>query len=401
MEFCLKLHRSRFVLSLAGAGAILGALLLGVVGALGCSSSSGGSAGPGDGGGGGVDGGNCSPGSVGPCTSYTTPEGDSGTTITLGPYGSITDPNVGKGFENAIQNGDTPGSTFCQSFIDLGFDPDPSFSAQVNQLLTGTAMGITVNYALYTVYRPATWPSTPVPVITWGNGTCAPSEGYGALLRYVASYGFFVVAANSREVGSGTPPPMVNALNYAESANKDPTSPYYQKLDMTRVGAMGHSQGGQATVTAAQDSRVKDIIIFNALDSASKPYLAVSGDLDITNYTPASMASAINESTVPAAWLYFHMIDVVSKSLSGHLLIMTQPERVTEPTVKWWQMMLQGNTSAQSEFLGSNCNLCNMSAEFQYGENGLPGTADGGLTPGSNINGSTSGSSEDAAAGGD
>ena len=193
-----------------------------------------------------------------------------------------------------------------------------------------------------------------------------------ALLRYVASYGFFVVAANSREVGSGSPAPMLHALDFAAAANKDSTSPYYGKLDMTKVGAMGHSQGSAATATAAKDPRIQDIILFNTGDTAPKPYLAISGDTDITFYTPSTMAAAVDASTVPAAWLYFHQIDVIGRSFSGHLTLQTQPERVVEPTKDWWQMMLQGDTKAQSEFVGPNCGLCGDAGAQEFGENNLP-----------------------------
>ena len=83
------------------------------------------------------------PARAGPCTSYTTPLGDSGTTIQLGPYGASAEANVGKGFENQLQMGDTPGSTYCKTFIDGVFDLDPAFSAQVDQILSGTANGVT------------------------------------------------------------------------------------------------------------------------------------------------------------------------------------------------------------------------------------------------------------------
>ncbi len=205
-------------------------------------------------GGGGADasvGGNCMAADFSkPCGSFTTP---TGTNIQLGPYGAVTDPNVGKGFENTVQSSDqgTQPSAACQTFANLFMEN----ANLTNLLLTTTMNGVTTDFSLYTVYRPAVWPDKPVPVITWGNGTCAQPEGYGALLRYVASYGYFVVAANDRQVGTndttgtGSTQPMLRALDYAAAANMDSTSPYYQKLDMTKVGAMGHSQGGSATVT--------------------------------------------------------------------------------------------------------------------------------------------------------
>ena len=327
-------------------------------------------------GGGGADasvGGNCMAADFSkPCGSFTTP---TGTTIQLGPYGAVTDPNVGKGFENTVQSSDqgTQPSAACQTFANLFMEN----ANLTNLLLTTTMNGVTTDFSLYTVYRPAVWPDKPVPVITWGNGTCAQPEGYGALLRYVASYGYFVVAANDRQVGTndttgtGSTQPMLRALDYAAAANMDSTSPYYQKLDLTKVGAMGHSQGGSATVTAASDSRVKDIIIFNASDSASKPYLAISGDMDITGFSVSGMTMAVNNATVPAAFIFDHNPSgAAADSLKGHLVLMLSPERLTGPTVAWWEWLFKGDAASKSQFLPSGtCGLCTHSSDYAYGAN--------------------------------
>jgi hypothetical protein len=317
-------------------------------------------------------GGNCMSADIVACSSFTTP---TGTTIQLGPYGAQMDVNVGKGFENTVPSSDTgtqPSAT-CQTFANLFMET----ASLTTELLTTTMNGITVDFSLYSAYRPAVWPSKPVPVITWGNGTCAQPEGYGALLRYVASYGFFVIAANERQVGTndttgtGSAQPMLRALDYAAAANMDSTSPYYQKLDMSKVGAMGHSQGGSATVTAASDSRVKDIIIFNAADTASKPFLAISGDMDITGFSASGMAMAANSASVPGAYLFYHNPSGTSAdSLKGHLVLMLTPERVTGPTVAWWQMMFNADAAAKAQFLpASTCGLCTHSSDYAYGAN--------------------------------
>jgi hypothetical protein len=309
---------------------------------------------------------NCTSGEKGPCTTFTTP---TGTTLQLGPYGSSMDVNVGTGFENQVQSSDMPGSTTCSSFVAL-FNQAPALSAQ---LLNTSQNGIDLNFALYTVYRPANWGwGETFPIITWGNGTCAQPDGYGALLRYIASYGFVIVAANSREVGSGTPQPMLHALDFAIAANKDSTSPYYGKLDTTKIGAMGHSQGGSATVTAASDSRILYTIIFNGGDTCAKEYLAVSGDTDITGYTASGMASAVNGNTAaPGAWLFYHMVPNTG-NLNGHLTLMLQPERVVGPATAWWEMVFRGDSTAKAWFEGTSCGLCNMTSEFEFGEHMLP-----------------------------
>jgi hypothetical protein len=319
--------------------------------------------------------GNCMPADITPCGSYSTPASDGGVdTIQLGPYGAQADVNVGTGFENNVQSSDQSGSLTCQLFAGL-FNES---MALTNELLQTTKNGLTINFALYSAYRPVTWPSTPVPVITWGDGTCAQPEGYGALLRYVASYGYFVIAANSREVGTNNSDgsqPMLKALDYAAHANSDPSSPYYQKLDMSKVGAMGHSQGGAATATAASDSRIKYVIDFNASDSnIPKPYLAVSGDSDITNFTVQSMTSAIDGASVPAAFLYYHSpVGAPNDSLKGHLVLMLTPERVTQQTVAWWEMWFRDDAASKADFVGTSCGFCGHGTSatnaYDYGAN--------------------------------
>src|SRR6185503_7485976 len=143
----------------------------------------------------------------------------------------------------------------CGGFVTL-FDAPPNEPLTTQLLNVGpqpcTASGMAgncLNFGLYSVYYPAIWPEGKVPVLSWGNGTCAQPEGYGALLRYIASYGFFVVAPNCRQVGTGAA--LRKGLDFAAAANADSASPYFGHLDMTKVGVMGHSQGSSAANTAA------------------------------------------------------------------------------------------------------------------------------------------------------
>jgi hypothetical protein len=205
------------------------------------------------------------------CSSYLTVDVGTlvkGAEFQFGPYGAIMEYNIGKGFEvpkNASEDG-------CATV-------DASFGEPKN-VTDDTADLKDVDLTLYTAYRPACMAEGETyPVITWGNGTCGQTESYGALLRYIASYGYVVFASNSRYTGSNGA--MTKALDFAASANKDPTSHYYNRLDMTKIGAMGHSQGGSATVTAASDARISSLIIWNASTSAVKPFLSISGDSDI------------------------------------------------------------------------------------------------------------------------
>jgi hypothetical protein len=294
---------------------------------------------------------------AGPCGTFTT---QTGTKIQLGEYGAVMETNMGKGFEAKLASGDSDGGASCASVV-ASFGEDPESSKPLLDVEG-------IDFALYTVYRPAQWPEGKVPIITWGNGTCAKTEGYGALLRYVASHGFFVVAANSRWVGSGNSA-MTKALDYAFAATEDSSSPYYGHLDTTKVGAMGHSQGGMATITAARDERVKTVIIWNGGSSAVKPYLAVTGDRDIGNPTVSGLKSAIT-GTPPAGWLFYHKV-IGTGSVPGHLTLMMQPERVVEPAVAWFKYQLLSDMDSRTWFVGSDCKLCAQTDDYEYGQKGL------------------------------
>jgi hypothetical protein len=300
----------------------------------------------------------CESGSLEACGTLMTAEG---TKIQLGPYGSIMERNMGKGFETMIASGDSDGGASCISFTSL-FAEDPAATERL--LDTGD-----LKFDLYTVYRPVNMKDgEKYPILTWGNGTCAQPEGYGPLLRYVASQGFFVIAANSRWVGGNSA--MTKALDYAFAANEDAMGPYYHRMDTTKVGAFGHSQGSSATVSAASDARVKVVILFNGGTSASKKFLAVSGERDIGSPTVASYQSGTNSGTMGSAFLFYHKIKGTG-SASGHLTLMTQPERVTEPTAAWFKYTLNGDAESKAYFVGTDCKLCNMPMEFDYGQKGL------------------------------
>src|SRR5262249_6246776 len=163
------------------------------------------------------------------------------------PYGASSEYNVGQGFENTVNASDN--ASGCSTFINA-FAADPVGSADLKDIHD-------LNLALYTVFYPGVMPEgEKFPLITWSNGTCAMPEGYGTLLRYIASYGYIVVAANSRYSGSGTPLPGVKAINFMLAENDKMGSKYYHHIDADKIGAAGHSQGASATGNVANDSRV-------------------------------------------------------------------------------------------------------------------------------------------------
>jgi hypothetical protein len=300
----------------------------------------------------------CEAGEQAPCGTFITRDG---LELALGEYGVVMEPNVGEGFENTINPFDSDGNLTCEAFSTTFFGDD---APQFNRLLdTGD-----LAFDLYTVYRPAEWAGdAQVPIVLWGNGTCTQPESYGALLRHVASHGFFVIAPNSRWVGSGNE--LLRALDFAIAANKDPASPYHQRLDPRKVAVMGHSQGSSGAIAAAKDVRVKLAVLFNSGLSASKPFLTVSGEYDILDEGPDPFAAVVADAP-RGAYLYYRMVPLTGE-VSGHLTLILQPERVLEPITAYLDYMLNEDAESGAWFLSDDCKLCAGSGEYEFGQRGL------------------------------
>ena len=275
-----------------------------------------------------------------------------------GPYGAFVEWNQGADFKNPVNESESS----CD-LLAATFGEPAEVTADTLDLRGG-------DLSLYTIFRPACMhDGETFPVITWGNGTCGQSGSYAGLLATVASYGFVVIAANSRFTDAGNKE-MLRALDLAKTLNEQEGSVFYKRLDLDKVGAMGHSQGSSATANASSDPRIKAVILWNGgLSVTTKPFLAVSGDRDIGGYTPADMSSAVQGSSLPAAFLYFHQVLETGGNVTGHLTLMEQPERVWKPTVAWWKYMLNGDEEAKKMFLGADCGLCNQKEAFEYGAN--------------------------------
>lgn len=101
-------------------------------------------------------------------------------------------------------------------------------------------------------------------VVMWGPGGGSDPKDYGGIIKRLASHGFVVVAIpqSPGDASQGKP-----ALDWLESKNKDPNDPLYNKLDMTKVGASGHSMGGlESEQMVIKDKRVLTAFLNNSGD---------------------------------------------------------------------------------------------------------------------------------------
>ncbi|MFI7230939.1 alpha/beta hydrolase family protein [Nonomuraea angiospora] len=207
------------------------------------------------------------------------------------------------------------------------------------------------------------------PIITWGNGTNAVPTQYPGLLNQLASWGFAVVASTDTTTGTGSE--MIAAAQYLIDRNTDSSSVFYGKLDVTRVGAVGHSQGAGGSVnTATKSGGIIDTVVPIALpapiwvsagdafhvDQLTCPVLFVSGSSD-TIISPNSALQAYYDQVPGAA----------AKALlkgAGHNTIQGTGGGFLGYVTAWLMYQLQGDTYARGAFAGTSPEI-NTNAGWQ------------------------------------
>ena len=101
-------------------------------------------------------------------------------------------------------------------------------------------------------------------VVVWGPGGGTEPGAYEGMIRRLASHGFVVIALS---VSPGDASQASKAIDWLENKNKDSNDPFYQKLELTKVGCSGHSMGGLESEQAAiKDKRVFTAFLNNSGD---------------------------------------------------------------------------------------------------------------------------------------
>lgn len=266
-------------------------------------------------------------------------------------------------------------------------------------------MAIDDSLPAHVLYYPANLKAAgKLPVVAWGNGACINAGNrFRIFLTEIASHGYLVAAngvmanpelevgpqENPRVRGPNDPPPapppprdpnapqrapgtttaaqLTESLDWAAKANADPKSPFYGRLDLSKVAVMGQSCGGVQTLNVAGDPRIKTLMIWNsgvgmipnnppnpqaALDSIHTPVAFIHGEQAQDIAYPASVANAQALTKVPVfqAW----------QDGMTHIGTYGAPDGgfFGKLAVAWLDWQLKSDAKAAKMFKGADCTLC-------------------------------------------
>ena len=108
----------------------------------------------------------------------------------------------------------------------------------------------------YVIYYPTELETSnkQYPVIVICNGSGTPLSKYPAVPRHYASWGFIVIGTEEENAWNGFGAEMsvrhLERLNDNKHLEEGKPNIFYQKVDLSRVGIVGHSQGGVSVLNA-------------------------------------------------------------------------------------------------------------------------------------------------------
>lgn len=192
------------------------------------------------------------------------------------------------------------------------------------------------------------------PIITWGNGTAAPTMVYRPLLNHLASWGFVVIASDSVMTQNGDD--LIAGIDYLIDQNETPRSDFYGMLDTDHIGTTGHSQGGGGAINAATDSRVTCSVPIapspGSIGQVDGPVFLVAGRTDSIVSASLVRATSYSRATGPTV---FGIVDGM-----GHMAFAGDAGNARGYITAWFMYHLQDDEYAGEAFI-DDCEICSDS----------------------------------------
>jgi hypothetical protein len=222
------------------------------------------------------------------------------------------------------------------------------------------------------------------PILTWGNGSFGKASDVDYFLRHMASWGFVIIATEDSMTGPGQT--ILDAANFLIAANGSPVSIFHNKLDVTHVGAFGHSQGagGAINATIKSGGAIKTVI---PIELTMGSVFFIDGSLDPVS-PPTQNASATGLQSIDA---YYNAVPTGVQKLKGTLLGPTHNDITGQPDcthaqlpctmgvygylgypTAWMMDRLQGNAAAHAAFVSGTGEIFSQPTNWQFVSSNIP-----------------------------
>jgi hypothetical protein len=157
---------------------------------------------------------------------------------------------------------------------------------------------------------------------------------------------------------------MVQVAEWVVKQNSTSSSVLYHKIDTTKIGAAGHSQGGYGASEAGQNPLIRTSVSISGAVGSTKqkgPAFIICGGKD--TYSGARCedhptGAYTGTSGVPVFFGKCLSADHGNWGFEGMLKDKTNPHDVVQAMIAWFRYHLMGDEAYRSWFYGADCTLC-------------------------------------------
>lgn len=224
----------------------------------------------------------------------------------------------------------------------------------------------------YTIFYPSELETTErqYPVIVLCNGSGTPASKYPAVPKHYASWGFIVIGTEEEYAWNGFGAEMsvrhLERLNANPQLEENKPNIFYQKIDLDRVGIVGHSQGGVGVLNAITAQEHQDV--YRAAVSLSPTNQAMASALE-WNYdaprvhTPILLASGAGGGD---DWVVTgEQLESIYSDIAGGKVMVRRKDTAHNEVLyaangyvtAWFLWHLQDDAAAAECFTGTNPDL--------------------------------------------
>ncbi len=211
------------------------------------------------------------------------------------------------------------------------------------------------------------------PILVLCNGTGVPLSKYESLARHYASWGFVVIGTEGEYAWNGFGAEMcvrhlerLEEMKTIEENNTQKENPFYHRLDLDRIGMIGHSQGAAGVFNAITAQPHHEI--YKAAVALLLTNLQLAENLE-WDYDPKKVETPVllisgagggDDWVVTGDQLKEIYNEIPSSKVMARRVNTPHAEVLYEPdgyTTAWMLWILCGDEEAAKAFTGNNPEL--------------------------------------------
>jgi hypothetical protein len=224
------------------------------------------------------------------------------------------------------------------------------------------------------------------PVLSWGPGAGSNPDIYLTLLNHITTHGFVIISYNSTPQG----PELSDGIDWIIEQAKKEGSPYYNKLDITKIAMGGQSAGSLATFQAAGDDRLTTTLhinggTFNHDDAKKlkKPAFFICGDDPSKTGGDGTWESDLARPNCDADFMtatvpvWYGVVigsshtTVIDNPLATDTMMDPLKTHYLASSVAWLRWQLAGDQVMKALFFGPDCGYCKQPMVWEVKQKGL------------------------------